>query len=28
LLGSNHFTIDFIQQYITENVLDINPKLL
>ncbi|WP_299189159.1 M15 family metallopeptidase [uncultured Aquimarina sp.] len=28
LLGSNYFTVEFIQQYITENVLDINPKLL
>jgi len=28
LLGSDKFTTDFIQQYITENVLDINPKLL
>ncbi|SEL04305.1 D-alanyl-D-alanine carboxypeptidase [Aquimarina amphilecti] len=28
LLGSDQFTIDFIQKYISENVLDINPKLL
>lgn len=28
LLGSTHFTPEFIDQYIKENVLDINPKLL
>ncbi len=28
LLGSDHFTENFIQQYISENILDINPVLL
>jgi len=28
LLGSNHFTEAFINQYTTENILDINPELL
>ncbi len=28
LKGSNHFTTSFIQQYITENIIDINPSLL
>jgi len=28
LMGSPHFTSAFIQQYMKENVLDINPKLL
>lgn len=28
LLGSMHFTEDFVHSYITENILDINPKLL
>jgi len=27
LLGSEHFTKQFIQKYITENIYDINPKL-
>ncbi|MFC5046835.1 M15 family metallopeptidase [Aquimarina hainanensis] len=28
LLGSSHFTDTFIQNYINENILDINPELL
>ncbi|OIQ18144.1 M15 family metallopeptidase [Lacinutrix sp. MedPE-SW] len=28
LLGSNYFTKEFINQYITQNILDINPELL
>lgn len=28
ILGSKHFTDQFIQKYRTENILDINPKLL
>ena len=28
LIGSEHFTDDFILQYINENMLDINPELL
>ncbi|MBQ4822272.1 M15 family metallopeptidase [Aquimarina sp. MMG016] len=28
LMGSSHFTEDFIQQYIKENIFDINPQLL
>ncbi|MDY8138786.1 M15 family metallopeptidase [Aquimarina sp. 2201CG5-10] len=28
LMGSNHFTKDFIHKYIDENISDINPKLL
>lgn len=28
LLGSDHFSEEFIQQYICENILDINPELL
>ncbi|GAA4108457.1 M15 family metallopeptidase [Aquimarina addita] len=28
LMGSSNFTSDFIQQYMNENVLDINPELL
>ncbi|NER18618.1 M15 family metallopeptidase [Spongiivirga citrea] len=28
LIGSEHFTADFINQYINENILDINPELL
>jgi len=28
LLGSEHFTEDFIKSYISDNILDINPKLL
>lgn len=28
LLGSNYFSKDFINQYIKENILDINPELL
>ncbi|TPN83054.1 M15 family metallopeptidase [Aquimarina algicola] len=28
LMGSNHFSEAFIKQYISENILDINPQLL
>lgn len=28
LLGSDHFSEEFIQQYLSENILDINPQLL
>lgn len=28
LIGSEHFTADFIENYINDNVLDINPELL
>ncbi|MDH7445065.1 M15 family metallopeptidase [Aquimarina sp. 2201CG14-23] len=28
LMGSSHFSSEFIQQYLNENILDINPKLL
>jgi len=28
LIGSEHFTEAFINQYIKENILDINPELL
>ncbi len=28
LMGSEHFTEEFINSYISENILDINPKLL
>lgn len=28
LMGSTHFTAEFIQKYTNENILDINPKLL
>lgn len=28
IMGSEHFSPEFISQYVTENILDINPKLL
>lgn len=28
VLGNTHFSEDFVEKYVTENILDINPKLL